>query len=301
MAEGSSTGEHEMIEAYYSTRKGERYQKGWRARPRVNGEMIDEKIFGMKEKTKAQIWHDRIVSLAKKGYDFGFTLEDAIKLYLDDFTGTINGKRYAYNAYRCLQLHAPKWLKKIVTDLRPSDISQLLREVNQSFIDKGRKRLHLKREVDNLHAVFGHYRDEKNIDFVNPVTRRHKKDWSRAKGKRLVPKAYSHQPEEAIAFLNWLKKLPDPVYYHIAFWQFTSHRQRISEILSLEWSDVEWDREIVWVTGTIVHADEIGKPLRNYKQHGTKEGRTNAPISFGAPNGHLKRSLLELKNLRTLI
>ena len=156
-----------MIDAYYSIKKGKRYQKGWRAKPTVKGQIIEQKLFALKEKTKAQLWHDRIVSLAKKGYDFGFTLNDAFKLYLDDFSGTINGKLYANKAYKCVQKNASEWLNKLVGELKPSDISQLLRELDKSCADSlGRKRSHLKREVEILHAAFEHYRDEKNIDFT---------------------------------------------------------------------------------------------------------------------------------------
>ena len=278
-----------MIGPYYSYRKGKKYQKGWRARPKVGGKIIKERVFSKREKGKAQLWHDRIVSLAKKAYDFTFTL-------VDDFRGSINGKLYSNKAYECIKRDIPHWLLMLVMDLRPTDMSRLLRELDKACeIRLGRRRKHLKREVEVLHAVFEHYKNEKNIDFVNPIVRKHKRDWAKAKGNNRV---ISHTPEEAINFLKWLKGWHDPVFFHIAFWQLTSHRQRISEILSLEWKDIDWEKEIAWINGTIVHTDEHGKTVRNFKQYSTKEGRTGIPINFSENNQHLKESLMVLRGLK---
>lgn len=106
-----------------------------------------------------------------------------------------------------------------------------------------------------------------------------------------------HNPLEAQALLAHLKGLPDPVYYHVCLWQLTSNRQRIGEVLSLEWNDVDWDEQIAWVTGTMQWCDEFRRTLRNTKQYHTKEGRERIAIPFGGENAHLKQSLLELKNL----
>ena len=249
----------------------------------------------MGEKSKAVLWHDRILFLAKNGYDFQFSLDDAFKLYLDDFRGTINGKLYSNKAYDCIKKNIPTWLSTLVIDLRPTDLSRLLRELDAACKNRlGRKRKHLKREVEILHAVFEHYKNEKNIDFINPITKKHKRDWAKNKERTRV---ISHTPDEAIRFLAWIKDWHDPVYFHIAFWQLTSHRQRVSEILSLEWNDIDWEKEIAWITGTIVHTDEYGKAIRNFKQFSTKEGRSGVPIYFGGNNKHLKESLIALKKI----
>ena len=287
-----------MISKYYSTKNGKKILKGYRARPFNNGMVFDERYFGAKEKLKAQKWHDRQLVLYSKGYDFTYTLEDAYNLYLEDFSGSINGKLFYTKSHNCLKMDIPKWLSKIVTDFKPTDVSQMMRELYIASEKRlGYQRAHLKREIVTLHAVFEHYKNEKNIDFTNPVTRRHKKDWGKAKGKRLVNEVVSHEQEELAGLFNWLKGLSDPVYFHIAFWQITSHRQRVSEILGLEWADVDWQKEIVWITGTIVHTDDKGKTLRNFKDYGTKEGRTKVPLFFGGENKHLKASLLALKEL----
>lgn len=287
-----------MITKYYSIKNGKKTFKGYRARPLYKCELLGEKYFGTKEKSKAQFWHDGQLNLAKKGYNSSYTLDDAYNLYLDDFSGSINGKLFYKKSHKCLKQNISKWLSKVVIELKPTDVSQMMRELHLACEKRlGHPRLHLKRDITTLHAVLEHYKNEKNIDFINPVTRRHKKDWGKAKGKKIQTEVISHTPEEVRGFFGWLKALPDPVFFHIAFWQLTSHRQRISEILSLEWRDVDWQREIIWITGTIVHTDEDGKTLRNYKDYGTKEGRTKAPIYFGGENKHLKASLLALKEL----
>jgi integrase len=116
------------------------------------------------------------------------------------------------------------------------------------------------------------------------------------KGKE--QRAIALSVEDAKKLLSMMKDRSDPVYYHIALWQMTSHRQRIGEVLSLEWPDVDWENEIAWITGTMLWTDKDNKTTRNTKQYHTKEGRPRIPINFGGNNQHLKKSLLALEALK---
>jgi integrase len=284
------------IKKYYTTKDGKKVFAGFRARPEYKGKLIAEEYFGPKEKTKAQVWHEKMVMLTRKSYDTSQTLGQACSAYLDGLKTTVNGRAYVRQGIAAIERDASHWLKKSVIDLRPMDINQLLTELDKNSEKRlGRPRLHLKREIELLHAVFEDYRCKLNNDYSNPVNRRHKEKWGRGRSKVAAPT--SHSPVEAQALLAYLKGLPDPVYYHTCLWQLTSNRQRLGEVLSLEWSDVDWDQQIAWITGTMQWCDEFGRTLRNTKQHHTKEGRDRIAIPFGGNNFHLKQSLLELRNL----
>lgn len=285
------------VKKYYSTKKGKKVLKGFHVQPVLNGIILGEKYFAANEKTKAYVWQDQMIERAKKGYDRHMTLNDAFRLYIDNLDyATLNARLYAKKCWRCLELDAPHWLNSVMNDLVPSDISQLLDEIFRASSKRlGRPRKNLKREVDILSAVCRVYKYSRNNDFQNPVTTEHRRRWKFSKNRHDT--VVSMTEEEGRQFLKKLKHHHEPVFYHIAVWQLSSHRQRIGEILSLEWCDVDWDAEIAWITGTILQADENGKTIRNTKQYHTKEGRAKIPVNFGGENTHLKNSLLALRDL----
>ena len=290
-------GEYAMaIKKYYSTKNGKKVFKGYEAKPILNGRVLAVQYFDTKEKTKAYVWHEKKISEAKKGYDQDLSLSDACKEYLEKLDVTVNGRRYARQGIEILELDADVWMAKQISSFTTNDITRLLEMVDKASEQRlGRKRVSLKREVEVLSAVCNCYKFTHNNDFSNPVTPLHKKRWCyhRASGNEAV----SLTEVEARNFLLYLSSLLDPIYYHIALWQLTSHRQRIGEVLSLEWNDVDWTNEIAWLTGTMLQTDESNMTTRNTKQYHTKEGRSRIPLFFGGENQHLKDSLLALRNL----
>ena len=55
-----------MITKYYTTKNGKKAFRGYRARPVYNNEILEQRCFGPKEKTKAQMWHDSVLNVVKK-------------------------------------------------------------------------------------------------------------------------------------------------------------------------------------------------------------------------------------------
>jgi integrase len=289
-----------MIVRKYSQARGTKTFKGYLAKPVYGGKVVGEKLFGPREKMSAIEWHDKTLFYAKSGTDTRMTLKEAFIEYVASSNMTVQSKLFVNKSLRCIELDAPKWLSKAVIELRPNDMSDLLREIfDKSAVRLGKPRMHLKREVDCLRCVLEYYRYAKNDSFTNPITKQHKNRWAKEqdKAQRYKP-VHTLSVDEVRRLLSWLEGHRDPVHYHIALWQLTSHRQRLGEVLSLEWKDVDWENETIWLTGTMIWADETGKLLRNTKQYHTKEGRGAVPIYFGGANTHLKRSLEGLLALR---
>jgi integrase len=144
-----------------------------------------------------------------------------------------------------------------------------------------RKRKHYSREIDYLSTCFGYYHDSLDFNFQSPITKIHKYEFGkmarRSGKKRSNTVKISFDKNQVINLFEKLRldgsHLPhqfEIIYYYIVAVQFT-FGLRLGEACGLEWKDVDFERNILRLTGSMQWYGEDGKIARNEKVNRLKE------------------------------
>jgi len=274
------------VKKYYSTKDGKKVHVGWLAQLIIDGKCIDHVIIHDKRsKSKAEYWLEQKKIAIKRGtFDAcQMTVLQVFDAYLarkgwDDLA---DGSKWYWNrAYASFKLLDEKWLNCPVTDLSGNKLFALLESLKKTIANARatKPRKNFKCELAFLSATLNFYRDRFNSSFVSPITKTHRLEFGNAaNGKRRSNKIKVALDFSQINFL--LKNLREKsssnpkfevIYYFIVRIQLI-YGFRLGEAVGLEWDDVDFEKMLIRLRGTIEWMDQNGKTKRNCKVYRLKE------------------------------
>ena len=271
------------IKKYYSTQKGKKVHVGWLAQLIIDGKCIEHHIVHDKQgKSQALYWLEtQKKSIGKGTYaSRKHTLNEVFELYFSSTRWNeiaVSSRTYYQRCYTNFLRIDEKWLNMAIGDLNVNGLHKLLQDL-QNAIPRSRK--HLAREIDFLSACMGHFRETVDHTFISPINKSHKYTFgklARRSGKKMTNKIKKSLDFDQInALLKDLKESGsdhhsfEVIYYYITRIQLI-YGFRLSEVCGLEWSDIDFNKKTLRLTGKIEWYGEGGEVLRNHKDNSLKE------------------------------
>jgi integrase len=244
---------------------------------------IETKIFGKSEKSKALFWLEQKQREARLGIyqeSKNYSLEELFDLYRGSkrwFEITAYSRCYFNKCHKNFLLLDRKWLDIPIKDLNVHSVTRMFEDMKKVI---PRKRKNLAREIDYISICIGYYHDSIDPNFQSPITNIHKYEYgklTRKAGKKnsnTVKVAFDKDKVKSLFddLLNKGSNLPqyEVIYYYIAKVQFILGL-RLGEACGLEWSDIDFDRKMIRLTGTMLWYGENGQIVRNHKVSRLKE------------------------------
>ena len=234
-----------IIKRKYRNKKQQKPVVFYRAEVYIEGVRVSAKTFQTKK--EAVFWHEKEkykFDLSPQSLNDSMSFKDCLDQFWQDAkTRMMKSSLQAYETRLSYFYKSPLTQVKM-SEFKGSKVVEWINWLKKHKTAKNKGRRSFIHELKYLSVVLNWYRNFINEDFNVPITKKHRQlCFFKPKAPRRPD--YFIEPEDARAWVEWLKAhRSNPVYWRLSSFMLMTGA-RVSEACGLKWSEVNFEKGFV--------------------------------------------------------